>query len=477
MKNSIQFTWMFVILFSILLCHANVVELKKVDILFQTSRISAGMTVSADTWVKNRPVQVVIYSGDLGVVRDLGLSLDLYRSENRASLSGQSENNKINVHQGSIIKSWKSRNVASNNKYTITFTPPSFLEPGVYTLVAAIHRTDSLVSVIKMSATATVSIPAIRRIQPGTSKSSENSEEPISFGDSLLEPTVLKSVLNQFTSVADICTYCSSSKAMMRACDDMFKTPFPKDFEMPEENQENPDEGTKEEQNQSNQDNQEEQNQSDAESQEEQNQSDAENQQEEEINMPPFTTNQICQLSQIDTLLQKLQFKYISLKEATDSDLKTFVADVVTELRSSLQKRKYEVSPLIWSYPRWVSLLEEHFSERYKAVARAYDSAFGNRIAHPVFGNIAGSEVFALNNIREWSTSIIELPRTEEFKENVAESVSVTLEFGRTKISVLDIFVSGLVLLRSRLNADAVSNWNDLTSSEKAATVSGIWEW
>ncbi|KAI9136373.1 hypothetical protein BKA69DRAFT_175004 [Paraphysoderma sedebokerense] len=463
MKNSIQFTWMFVILFSILLCHANVVELKKVDILFQTSRISAGMTVSADTWVKNRPVQVVIYSGDLGVVRDLGLSLDLYRSENRASSSGQSENSKINVHQGSIIKR-KNRNVESNTKYTITFTPPSFLEPGEYTLVAAIHRTDSVVSVIKMSATATVSIPAIRKIQPGTSKSSENSEEPISFGDSLLEPTVLKSVLNQFTSLTDVCNYCSSTKTMMRACDDMFKTPFPKDFEIPENNQENPGEGNKEEQNQS-----------DAESQEEENESDAENQQ--EIDMPPFTTSRICQLLELDTLLYKLQFKYISFEKATDSDLKTFVADVVTELRSSLQNKKYEVSPLIWSYPRWVSLLEEHFSERYKAAARAYDSAFGNRIAHPVFGNIAGSEVFTLSNIREWSTSIIELPRTEEFKENVAESFSVTLEFGRTKISVQDIFVSGLVLLRSQLNADAVSNWNDLTSSEKAATVSGIWEW
>ncbi|KAI9144548.1 hypothetical protein BKA69DRAFT_1036087 [Paraphysoderma sedebokerense] len=185
------------------------------------------------TFEGTEEIRISFQTGSAANVENSVIDVSLFQIENGKF------GKKYNIIGNIAVIGGFNRPVASGHEYTITFTPPTFLSAGEY-LISSILITPQLgsqkaiihdVTEVKFMYQAGRSTQSI--IGEQTSAPTPDSEPKMAGGQSesiIDNRPFMKKVLNSLKSPAEVCRFCSSSKSLNSACDDIFQIPYPTDL-------------------------------------------------------------------------------------------------------------------------------------------------------------------------------------------------------------------------------------------------------
>lgn len=303
-----------------------------------SEQMSFQPTISPDIWEPRSRVSIKFRIPESDRQAEYELDIDLYRICDGSIAS--------RIHQGAVLRKWNEPTLQSHREYTIHFTLPSFVAQGEYQVVMKVHLLH------QWPRSLIVEMDKKIRVQDNIA-SNRQSRTEISDTDSpfdRIHVSMLQKILNDLDWTNDVCSLCSVSKLMREKCDSIFRTPFPaellepKDSE-PADNQQSPT------------------------ASENQALKDPEPENQPSPTVPeyqPLTTKDICSYASIEVWLQKLEFKYTSLKTKTFPDYPTH--QIRKRLKSSIPSSAMLNFASIWTEPTIRSGLYSNFNSRYKAI-------------------------------------------------------------------------------------------------------------
>ncbi|KAI9141582.1 hypothetical protein BKA69DRAFT_382490 [Paraphysoderma sedebokerense] len=206
-------------------CHANVF------CQWSTPLISEAI-LSSSKWNPSDSVSLIFRTASLPVEK-VSYNVDLYRIEPRPLIHPVELPAAIlripkHVHVATIIRKLI---ISESSEYTLTFTPPSFLQSGKYLLVMSQHRSGrrwfhgDIAKTVQISAEASFAFDRL----PSVILSSPT--DPTGISVSRLDVDTLPLVISNIDNLADLCSLCSASESQQRICDTTFSSvQYPSDL-------------------------------------------------------------------------------------------------------------------------------------------------------------------------------------------------------------------------------------------------------
>ncbi|KAI9138401.1 hypothetical protein BKA69DRAFT_1040975 [Paraphysoderma sedebokerense] len=303
--------------------------------------------LSSSTWTLNKPITLILQTSDEMSDRGIILNVDLYRLESRSIenskkiVSNSPEIPKF-YYEGSVIRGYHL--LTRDKYYIVTFTPPYFLNPGDYSVVVSHHKKDRLWirEKIHISVKATTSfhrwqLPEVETIASASYDQSVPSRNTANLND-IAVPDHLLGVLKSIDSVTDLCALCSASRTLQLACDVLLAKKFPADLQYTEHT----------------------------------------------VNMiktsnndkAQLSTRSVCQLSHVNVLLQRLEFKLLSIYNV----LSVSGFDILKSRRENVIAQSMEIPHhlTMWQHPNLYYHIGTNFVDRLNYLKTSFDNYFHN---------------------------------------------------------------------------------------------------
>ncbi|KAI9137121.1 hypothetical protein BKA69DRAFT_1128513 [Paraphysoderma sedebokerense] len=396
------------------------------DCVFASDDVSE-VAFSSYKWTINKEVKLTLKSPRT-LLRPTMISVELFRLEYYSTGTRNTVPSNIpkHVRVGLIMNKYQ---LIPNKEYTATFRPPSFLTTGKYLLVIS-HFSPNHVNFDSIGEPVTTEVFFDRKsamsqgsialenasnVQPELRTKGMNVNR-VSMND--LPVDIIGNSLNAMESTVEVCALCSSSKALQSTCDYMFAestflpaVPLPDPPAMillPEESSQS-----------------------------------------------KLSTSKICQLADVETLLKRLEFKYISIFDFITVQSQNFTHPI-NQLKSLMSTQKNNDRVSFWAYPDLYRHLVSQMALRFNFLIVLFDKMFStvyyDKVRKIEISN--GEGQISLDELKQRLHNLKVLPNSVSFVEQLVKKIRFTLTpsgimISPTEFSMVDIKAS-LKVLRPR---------------------------
>ncbi|KAI9136508.1 hypothetical protein BKA69DRAFT_1178862 [Paraphysoderma sedebokerense] len=317
--------------------------------------------------------------------------------------------------------------IERNHIYNIEFTLPSWVPKGRYLITVNAHEAGKDGEVRDAEASYRVDLGVLGEVRAdknwrnereikskkteGQQKNQENRDQATGLSsDGLPIPQeVVEKIATSLDSVISICEFCSSSKRFMSICDQFSYRPDKKLLFKPTRTDTSEDKPPQ-----------------------------------PVFIVPtiPRSTKTICRFAKTEVLLQKLEFKYVSLQSAASS----MTSNSLQFLRARAGERKFPFAhatptvvfwdpyfdvrnELMQNYQERALKLGARFSTLFSGIYVPYLSIDKYRKLYPLTiihrnGKPYRADVLTLEKIQSWCRYILKVPNTEDFKKQLASKIA-----------------------------------------------------
>ncbi|KAI9138400.1 hypothetical protein BKA69DRAFT_1127425 [Paraphysoderma sedebokerense] len=418
-----------------------------------SSKAIAKAALSSATWKLNEPVTLFVQTSNFNDDEVFYLVVELYRLEPRSltnpiQLPAALLNMPKYQYEGAVIRKYDK--LLPNMYYRVTFTPPSFLKSGNYLVVVSHHKKEFSVDYesIHLSVQATVSFERSQlldtksfwsrlRFKPAGVRG--QTTPTIGSLDDVTSSDVIQLLFNSIDSVTELCSLCSSSRNLQGICDRLLsESVFPPDLQYPTHTDilitapVNGDDASK------------------------------------------LSTRSVCRLARIDVLLQKLEFKLLSIAGAQNSEY-----DTIPNIRSHLVSDHKELPRhlSIWTYPNLYYQIGTDLANRFNLVKISFDFFFF-KIKYKPVPKI--TETISLEELEKKVQYLTDLPKSIGFKSQITSEILAQC-FGYYVWAILFFpFSCSNLKAEYNRNKDLVGTADEMVIKPARNAISGlleVWAW
>ncbi|KAI9144036.1 hypothetical protein BKA69DRAFT_1173185 [Paraphysoderma sedebokerense] len=394
------------------------------------TNVFESVSVQPSAWTKGQPVQIRFRTAKLFDIwsdvlqREISLSLYLYR------LKREPENVPVTLHkfegiiaQGLLIN-WASA-------YIIEFVPPDWLAAGEY-LISVNYKLQedySMDYAIQIAAKVRANIKEEHIHDLSISLESAPKKSNLSPLEADLEipPELMASSED---SLQDVCRRCSTSKVSTSICDRYIRETW-EDFAKANPKFPQP-------------------------------------------VLNPVDVSKICRYAELDTQIQKLEFKYLSLNYMTvQSEYVNFRKFIFQEEKNlNLRTGPFKV---LWFHPfiNLEELLTRNYRLRIDKVIKAFDAFYVN--FSKMLKDI-DTKYLTIDQIEEIVTNINSLPTTKEFKRWMAKIIKYKMIRSGLKLTFTFPVQTLKFATRSIHYPKSVANYFTANYKDPREFIKYIWE-
>ncbi|KAI9136509.1 hypothetical protein BKA69DRAFT_1129056 [Paraphysoderma sedebokerense] len=317
--------------------------------------------------------------------------------------------------------------IKPNHIYNIEFTLPTWILKGRYLITVNAHDAGKDGEVSDAEASYRVDLGVLGEVRVDKNwigerdihteekqeeqEKQENRDKTIELAsnDLPIPQEVVEKIATSLDSVISICEFCSSSKQFISICDQLFYRPDPQLFLKPTKTKTSQDKPP---------------------------------QPEPTFQVFPRSTKTICQFAKTEVLLQKLEFKYVSLQSAAPSMTSN-------SLRILTARARERSLPFVHATPTAVfwdpcfdihNELMQNYRDRSLQLGARFSTFFSGmdvtflflneyRKLHPstiIYHNGVpyAADVLTLKQIHGWCEYLSEVPNSAEFKKKVSAKIA-----------------------------------------------------
>ncbi|KAI9137120.1 hypothetical protein BKA69DRAFT_60850 [Paraphysoderma sedebokerense] len=280
------------------------------------------------------------------------MSVELFRLDDRSSETDSTVPSHIpkHVRVGVILDKYPLS--SQNQEYTLKFTPPSFLRTGRY-LLAISYFTPRTVGFDRIGVPVLTKVSFDRQLSmtsdltPVTTKNNDQNGLEPEPNIEKLPVQMVQNFINAMESTVAVCSFCSTFRSLRSTCDYIFsKTTFSSAVRLPD-----PlkimlplDESGKRKLEQTSQ-------------------------------LIQLSTSKICQLADLEILLQQLEFKYVSLFQSNTVQSSSLLHPI-SQLKALVPTHKDGNGIQLWAYPNLYHHLASQLVRRFNLLIPRFDSMF-----------------------------------------------------------------------------------------------------
>ncbi|KAI9142260.1 hypothetical protein BKA69DRAFT_1124225 [Paraphysoderma sedebokerense] len=369
-------------------------------------------------------VKLIFQTGDMKTLTDVIITVNLFQID---------ANTKYNYIGNLVIFDA----IASKSEYSVEFTPPFFLDSGDYLVTSSLikepYRTEFPLDVTQAKfAIRRANVPNFARRQEGGDVEPRPVEGGIAEA-TFSNPTALRNILNSLSTVSEVCNLCTTTKAVLSRCDEIFKIPYPvrsiSIIALPPKNHK------------------------------------------------PITTKLLCTVALAESKIYQVGFKNLDKVVFRTLTLGHPIADIKADARSGNHKN---LDYTIWAHP----LIEKYYNRYLQVVLgpifMSFYSFFNpfaqNKIA---FSKKYMSKFMPWNEMIEGMHRILETTTSPHYYALFADQVKVQSDTTAFTINWFP-YMAGLVIPKSNLRPDVISifeEWDEATLAEREYVMRTIGRW